>query len=250
MNCLLCGKHYVRKSSLEKHNILCEFRIKSKREKRIDKEEEQDVPSYWQLVNIVQELTLRQEKMETQLRDLHKWTQKTKRKMNIMEWLNETIVPSTDFYGWINQLQILEHHFTCLMEKNSVEIFRQIIEDYLPKESSYINMPIQSFSQKNNVIYVYDKEKKWIEMTWDIFIKLLQNIQTLLLKALAAWKEQHKHELLEKDHLSILYNKMIIKLMNVQFSKNVHSSAATKIQSQLYIYLKRDLKSLIEYEFE
>ena len=72
-----------------------------------------------------------------------------------------------------------------------------------------------------------------MEMTNKLFIKLLQHIQKLLLIKLAEWKEQHKQSMLEKDEISILYNKMIIKLMNIPLVKN---SQFNKIQNQLFIY--------------
>jgi len=256
MNCLLCGKKYIQKSSLKKHNILCEFQQRTKREKQIDKEEIQDIPTYQELVQIVQELSLKYEKMEIQMQEFQKWTQKTKKKMNVLDWLNENVTPEQDFYSWLKEINIQEDHFNCLMEQNAIETFQQVIEHCIPLKN--LN-PLQSFSQKTNIIYIFtntntndnqEKKEKWIEMTWDIFIKILQNIQHKLLKELSIWREKHKQEMLEKDSLSIVYNKMIIKLMDIQFSKTSKSSSSTKILHNLYIYLKKDLKTMIEYEFE
>lgn len=248
MNCQICGKHYTRKSSLEKHSILCEFQRKTNREKQVDKEERQDLPSYQQLVQIVQELSLKQEKMEKEMTELKKWTQKAKKKMNVLQWLNENIHPEEDFDTWVKQINIQETHFTYLMEKTMIDTFQQILEDLINQ-----NHVMQSFSQKTNIIYIFantnvkTNENAWTMMTWEQFIKILQQIQRLLLKQLSIWKQKHKQEMLEKDSLSILYNKMIIKLMSIEFSKTTHSN---KIFHNLYTYLKRDLKTLIEYEFE
>jgi hypothetical protein len=67
--CILCNKEYTRKSSLEKHKILCEYKTKSKREHKIEEEELGDVPTHFQLVKIVQELTLKYVKMEEKLEE-------------------------------------------------------------------------------------------------------------------------------------------------------------------------------------
>jgi hypothetical protein len=250
MSCQICGKHYTRKWSLEKHSILCEFQRKTNREKQVDKEERQDLPSYQQLVQIVQELSLKQEKMEKEMTELKKWTQKAKKKMNVLQWLNENIHPEEDFDTWVKQINIQETHFTCLMEKTMIETFQQIFEDLI-NITSNPNHAMQSFCQKTNIIYVFTNtnanENIWIMMTWEKFIKILQQIQRLLLKEVMIWKQKHKQEMLEKDSLSNLYNKMIIKLMSIEFSKTSHSN---KIFHHLYSYLKRDLKTLIEYEFE
>ena len=248
MNCNACGKKYTRKHSLEKHSILCQFQLKTKREKLIDNEETRDIPTYQELINIVQELSIKQEKMERQMQEFQKWTQKERRKMNVLEWLNENITPTNDFHSWLQQISINENYFTCLMEENTIEVVQQILTDHIPKDSTTI-YPLQSFSQKNGIIYIFinDAQQKWLEITNTMFIKLLQHIQSLFLKKLIAWKEIHKQEMLEKDELSILYNKMIIKLMDIPLVKNSHY---TRIQNMLFNYLKKDLKSLIEYEFE
>ena len=42
--CAVCNKQYTRKASLDKHNILCDFKMKTKREHQIDLEELGDTP--------------------------------------------------------------------------------------------------------------------------------------------------------------------------------------------------------------
>ena len=37
--CNICNKQYINKNSLDKHKILCDYTIKSKRERKIDLEE-------------------------------------------------------------------------------------------------------------------------------------------------------------------------------------------------------------------
>ena len=79
--CTVCNKQYSRKSSLEKHKILCEFKTKSKREQQVDFEELGDTPTHYQLVKIVQELTLKMIKIEEKMTEMQKWVDKKKRKI-------------------------------------------------------------------------------------------------------------------------------------------------------------------------
>ena len=92
--CDTCKKEYTRKSSLDKHRILCDFKMKSKREKQIDFEESTDIPSHSQLVKIVQELTLKMMKMEEKMEEMQKWVEKKRRKLNIVSWLNSSVTPT------------------------------------------------------------------------------------------------------------------------------------------------------------
>ena len=49
------------------------------------------------------------------------------------------------------------------------------------------------------------------------------------------------------DEISILFNKAVIKLMNISFSQD---SNLSRIKNGLYNYLKTDLKSVVEFDFE
>ena len=90
-------------------------------------------------------------------------------------------------------------------------------------------------------------ENNWRQMTFDDFMYLFKKIQGRLLQALTAWKAKNKQYIQESDSASILCNKTIIKLMEISFTKDVLFG---KIKTNLYNYLKMDLKNLFEYEFE
>jgi len=107
--------------------------------------------------------------------------------------------------------------------------------------------PIKCFSQKNNLFYIYTSDKEWRQMTFDDFISLFKQIQGQLLRALTSWKIQNKKYIEDNDSVSILCNKTIIKLMEISFTKD---TVFGKIKTNLYNYLKMDLKNLFEYEFE
>ena len=79
--CDLCKKSYTRKSSLDKHKLLCNYKSKSKIEHKVEEEELGDTPTYEQLVKIVQELTFKYVKMEEKLEHLQKWVNQKKQKI-------------------------------------------------------------------------------------------------------------------------------------------------------------------------
>jgi hypothetical protein len=69
--CQVCKKTYTRKTSLDKHKILCDFKTKTKLEHQVEEEELGDVPTHEQLVKIVQELTFKYIKLEEKMEHLH-----------------------------------------------------------------------------------------------------------------------------------------------------------------------------------
>ena len=255
-SCDTCDKKYTQKSSLQKHIVLCGFITKTKREKQIQKEEDSDIPTYFQLVNIVQELSIKYNKLENQLTEMQKWVEKKKKKINVISWLNINMEPRIYFQDWIKTFVIKEEHFRFLMENTIIDCFQNILEEHLTTretkeaetESNLETVyPIKCFSQKNNLFYIYTSDKEWRQMTFEDFISLFKQIQGQLLKALTLWKIQNKKYIEDNDSISILCNKTIIKLMEISFTKD---TVFGKIKTNLYNYLKMDLKNLFEYEFE
>ena len=125
--CHVCNKKYKKLASLNKHKILCDFKMKTKRERQIELEELEDIPSHSQLVKIVQELTLTLIKTEEKMAEMQKFINKKKQKLNIILWLNTNIVPNIGFLEWVHSSLIVKsRHFENLME-NTKEPFLHIV---------------------------------------------------------------------------------------------------------------------------
>ena len=249
--CAVCKKQYTKKSSLEKHNILCDFKMKTKREIQIENEEFGDMPSYNQLVKIVQELTLKMIKMEEKMEKMEQFIGRKKRKLNIITWLDTNINPTIGFLEWVHtDLIIKVEHFEDLMENTLFHTIQKIFEDNLTEKSDFI-YPINCFSQKTGMFYICDKKEDgtsgWRHLVLADMVLILKTIQNGMIKELTKWKLEHQHMFDENDKIAILFNKSLIKLMNISFCQDNNMS---RIKNNLYNYLKTDLRSFMEYEFE
>ena len=249
--CAVCNKQYTRKSSLDKHKILCDFKIKTKREHQVDEEELGDTPTHYQLVKIVQELTLKMIKMEEKMEQMQKWVDKKKRKLNVVMWLNTNVNPTISFMEWIHSEVIVKpEHFENLIENSIFHTLQQIFEDNLAEKVDFV-YPISCFSQKVGVFYICDKKEdgssEWRQLVLTDMILILKTIQNGMIRELTKWKAENQHKFDDNDKISILFNKAVIKLMNISFSQD---SNLSRIKNGLYNYLKTDLKSVVEFDFE
>lgn len=257
--CNVCSKYYTRKSSLEKHKVLCEFKQKTKYEIKVETEESADIPNHLQLVKIVQELTLKLIKMEEKMEIMQKYVDKKKRQINVLTWLNsnETSAPIQIFKDWVkNSICVCQNDIENLMVNSLHYTFQRIFESQIiiNKEDSYV-YPIKSFQQKQNIIYIYDQDqdqdkvntnsKLWRQMNQEDFVYLLKIIQQNLIGELSKWKIANKGKFDESDKISDLFNRAVIKLMNLSFTPD---STFSKIRNTLYNHVKIDLKPLIEVE--
>ena len=84
-------------------------------------------------------------------------------------------------------------------------------------------------------------------METDELLIVLKKIQSKLLSELSKWKLDNKANMETDDKLSEQFNKALIKLLNITIV--AHDVNVSRIRSNLYSFLKMDLKNLIEYEF-
>ena len=231
MFCINCQKKYTRKSAFDKHSILCDFINANKRGRRLIIEEEDDIPSYNQLVKIVQELSLKYSKLEIKLDEMQKWVDNKKKKIDIITWLNKNATP-IEFDEWYKNIRVtIDKSF----DNNIIQIFLEIMQENLTGK------PIHCFNQKNAF---YICENGWRQLLPPDFIRLLKNIQFKLVGKLCEWKNTiPNYE--NNDKMVELYDKTMYKLMTYNEDINMN-----KIKMGLYSHLRVDLKNVFEYEFE
>lgn len=253
-SCHCCGKTYTRKTSYEKHVILCEVLYKTKREKKCEEEESTDIPNTKQLYNIIQELAIKYQAIEQKMNDMQKWVETKKRKLNVIQWLNANVlIDSTTgitIQNWIQTIQVNEEHIEILIEGNMFQTLSAILRHHLTKDKKASkSTPFYCLTQKANLFYCYnDETTKWSHFSAEDFIIMLKRIHAKLVKALCEWHDKNIDRINSSDKMQILYNQTMIKLMSANFTHD--AQIVSKIRTILYQELKTDMKNVIEYEFE
>lgn len=245
-SCNVCKKQYTRKSSLDKHKILCDYKTKSKIEVEVAIEEANDKPTYDELVKIVQELSKKYVKMEEKVNEMQQYIDRKKKKMDVISWLSTHVTVTVGFLEWINMFVTVEPaHFLRLLkpETNIFECLQEVFEFNLSKPDFVC--PLKCFVQKNNIFYIWDNNETgsaWKEMMLPDFVILLKIIQKKLIGELTTWKKENQKLFNDSDRVSDQFNKAVIKLMSISFSQDANMS---RIKNSLYNYLKQDLDCLV-----
>jgi len=255
--CEYCGKEYKRKINLDKHFILCEIVYKAKkRDKRIDKEAEEideELPSQKQMYKMLLELALKYNKLEEKVELMNKWVDKTKKKINVLDWLNTSsnLKPDLIFDNLSDNLIILDSDVELLFNSDFYDTLNEIfIRNIYNKNETEI--PLFSFIQKTNTIYVYNKdintlESVWIELSREKLIYFMNKVHFKIVKCLLEWNKKNVDKINSSDKMAEIYTKAKIKLMGTDFK---HEQTFSKIKLSIYNKMKKDMKALIEYEFE
>lgn len=246
--CPYCTKEYSRKSSFDKHILICDFLQKSKKEQEIDNQESDNLPSFKELVIIVQELAKKNKKLEEKMTHMEKWIETKKKKVNVVQWLNQNVIPPIHFLDWCTRINVSTNHMMHLFESPIHETVIKIIQDDIEESAKTLQniLPIHAFDQKANTFYIYNGTE-WTLMTNHNFSTILIKIQQRFLKEMEKWRTQNMEQMDNNDKTGDTYNKTIMKLMNINTTQD---GTFNKIKTFVYNTIKVDIKNMIEYEFE
>jgi len=255
--CEYCGKYYKLRINLDKHFVLCEIIHKAKnKDKNKNKETDEineELPSQKQMYKMILELALKYNKLEEKVELMGKWVDKTKKKINVLDWLNSSsnLKPELIFDNLADSINILYSDLNLLFNTNFYDMLNEIfLRNIYDKNEQEISL--FAFIQKTNTIYVYTKhqqlsEVSWIELSREKLIYFLNKVHFKVVKSLIEWNKQNQEKINNSDQMSEMYNKANVKLMGIDFK---HEPTLSKIKSSIYNKMKKDMKALIEYEFE
>jgi hypothetical protein len=245
--CVHCQRNYQRKIYFERHVITCEFLSKSKRETTLEFEELADTPSVRELYSIIMGLASKCKQLETKLDAISKWTNITKQKLNIIDWLNtnHTSANLQDYTAWFNAITIGPAHLEYLFETDYVEGVVAFLKERLPPNNNNDVRPLRAFTSKENVFYLYQQaEKKWVHVDQETFNKLMYLLDKLFMGQFIAWQNANKHKITSDDFPAI-YSANMKKIMG---GNNTREQLYSRIKKELYMYIRSEPPNILEYE--
>ena len=245
--CIHCGKSYKKRVNLDKHIIVCELLHRSSSSSALIIEDEETLPSQKKMFQMLIELGQKYNRLEMKVEEINKWVVKKKKKINVLDWLNEHIKPNIVFDNLIDTIIINDDDDIKHIIENSFYdtlnmIFSRTIYTFCESDS-----PIFTFSQKSNTFYIYDSENIWIELSREKLYKFLSKIHSKINKAFYEWKKSKASDIKLSDSFSITCDKTMVKLMSIELK---NENTLSKIKSMMYSRMKTDMKALVEYEFE
>jgi hypothetical protein len=253
--CNFCSKKFTRKIYYDRHILVCELLCKTSKERKLDVEETEDIPTVRKLYNIIMEMSIKYKKLEEKVDELSKYVDTKKKKINIIEWLNITYKTTEPFQQWMTRIKVERKHLDYIFDKDyvygAVELLREFIERgresgrECERDSDREEEPLRCFEQKENIFYIVDTENKWTEMSYSQFDKMIDFISKQFLHEFVLWQNENKHRM-EDDNYSILYMKNIKKINGG--NNTTSEQLYRKIYRELYKELKKNINKINQYE--
>ena len=218
--CGICDTKLQSKKMIKEHRMICS--IKHSFYKDCKEENQISSPSQFELINFIVRLSDKYDKLEQKVDKLQK-TIFQLRKKNVDEYLKTIPQAAFLFSDWISKFIITEKGVQILFEKDFKECLRTTIINVLEQDT---NIPIKSFLQRPQTIYIYDKS--------------LQDPHQI------AWRAMSEGEL---EHFTrVLCHRISKKYSEWTLDHAYEIECSQKMQELSMIYLNKSNGSSMKYE--
>ena len=241
MHICSCGKPYKRLKSFQEHRALCEMiKLATATE---NKDHLLDTPSTLDMWLAVKVLIQKNIQLETEVKKLRNWVSTQRKKLSVIDWLNERAPPEICYPDWIESITLDQEDLEMVFQHNFIGGMFHILCRQLPLCQGF-DLPIKAFDQKLNTLFVYNK-KKWSVMDRDDFKKLISSLHHKLQKQFNIYNKMNEN-LINNFSKNDIWYKNISKVMGGPLSYDI---SVGKISFKVYNYLKFNLRAVTKYEF-
>lgn len=240
--CLVCNKQYKSEKMYENHKWNC-----------IDPDKLLDSENV-SMREILVVLLRQNRKQQQQIDELKKWVQNKKRKINIIDYLNNNVnldklapnKQSNNYSSFVSSIEIGIKELELIFKSNIIDGIIEIFELHIKRYSENNKIPICGYSEKDNIIYKYNNQK-WEILSQNSFNEDLSVIYKKIMKEFKNWQDLNEEGLYNSSDFSEMYIKNVKKIMggDIPIEKQ-----RTKIYRNLYKVIKKDFKQALEYELE
>ena len=254
--CTNCLKNYQSKIYYERHRAVCSILQRTQKERELDIERQQDIPSIDECYELIKTLLVEQTKMKKEIETLKRFISTKKKQIDVFEYLNKTIKPIQTYSEWIETLEFNNEDLEVLLD----ETYYQAMHKYFEKVFGNIDeenkeIPIRAFTEKQNILYIYDYEDienengehisilKWIKLNDDHWKKLVKHISKKLFDKFKEWQDENEYRF-DEESFSIKYHTNVKKIMT-----NI-GEPLTSFQKKVWNNIKLEFKNIVTYELE
>jgi len=237
---------------------------KSVKERQLENQECDDTPSVRELYDVILEMANKMSAMERKMNDMSKWVDSKKRKINIIDWLNQNHKGIETTEDLIDRIKVEYSHLEYLFEEDYISTILLVLKEILPLDQDTI--PVKAFDIKPNTLFVYTGgtrqlrkpvsppggitscmagPPRWIIMPDKLFQDLVNAVMKQLLDEFIIWQKANANKM-DQDDFAIKYANNARKIMGAGLPRE---QIYGKVKVELYKYLKVNVKNITEYQF-
>lgn len=211
--CPYCDGTFHNKTELGRHTPTCKW-INFASKQRNEPIERRLTDA--QKDRLLRDLINKVETMDKQIGLLKSQVQTLNRRkyIKILEWLNKNVLPEQSWKNWLNSRIVVDEKFLATALQSSVTVALKKAIDTLFTSNSEV-LPMYSFTQRKNTIYVYDpdfateqqptKQQQQAPSTWRIlnknqFLTAMEKVISQLRTSYLQWQMQNMTMIQSSEH--------------------------------------------------
>lgn len=197
-----------------------------------------------ELLNVIYELSNKIDNVENELKELKEIVKKKSmcsensippiNKKNVVDWLNNYIVPTMTFDDFVENLVINMGHFEFLLEYKLPDTIQRIIQTNIIKDKNII-YPLFSTIEKSGKVYVFTEDETWDVINIDYLTKFVKQIENKLFQYSIEWKKNNNSKNNFNSELQERCQNAISKLCNISYTQDVMMN---RVKHDMCIQLK------------
>ncbi len=259
--CPNCFRGYLKRNEhYDRHVLMCNFMGKTRQKRKQEDNKADSLPSLEEMFTIVVEMTTKYMQLDRKVEEMSRWVETKKRKVDILEWLdNNYMVMPVTYDEWLQQIIITREHLELVFASDYIQGISNILSALLPETSR----PLKAFDLKENYIYVYTSSSsaavstssssadvstsssaasQWALLTQEQFHKLLNILSRGLMDHFIEWQKENRHRMYS-DEFTLIYTTNVKKIMGGHVSREVINNS---IKRNLYRLLKVEVHQITE----
>jgi len=231
-NCIYCNKEYKQAAAFKKHLIICDILHSNTTTEEL---------SIRQMSSIISNLIQKSAIQEKKIKALESKLFKKPVKIDIKKWLNKNMNDVGDFEEWFNNFKesIDEKKMDIIYSLGFINGITSLFVSYL--NDNCIDQPFKAFTQLPN-LFIY-KDKEWIILEYDLFKKILFEIQRICLNYLNEYKDSLGNEIFNDRTNALYLHKSSQILCNI-------SEEMEKIYKRIHINIRENARNVIMNDFK
>ena len=207
-SCNYCTKSYILKHNYDKHISTCEFFCKSNKG---NVDVDGPIPTMKDMYSLVQDLTLRVQKLEKENTNLKQRANKQSNPLSILK----TVKPEIAFSQWLKKYMLpeIKHHLRSVLDNTLLYGIHALFQDVFGEMQDQSCAPVQYYPNKQHNMYVYetdDHKCAWRIATNDDLEKYIRLITNEFHNQFRIWCENNKETLDRDEELFSLYYRKIL----------------------------------------
>tara|TARA_Y100000591_G_C21765239_1_gene662454 strand:+ start:719 stop:1282 length:564 start_codon:yes stop_codon:yes gene_type:complete len=183
-------------------------------------------------------LLVANERLTERVKKLETLTYKEKKKINVLNWLNDNKILSINYDRFIENIEINRDLLEIVYNEGIIEGITSILNENLSKCEE---KPLMCFEEKSYVLYEKTIDG-WKKLKDDEFKKGVCYLQREILKQ---FRLLNPIEDLITDKQHNLYNKRLMNICVDNFSSKIKN-----IRNDVYVYNKKSINKLVSYDFD